>query len=59
MTRVPPFERRVNTVFQDYALFPHMSVEENVGYGLRVKGLSRRDRTTKAQEVLERVRLRT
>jgi putative spermidine/putrescine transport system ATP-binding protein len=44
-------------VFQDYALFPHMSVEENVEYGLRVKGLGRRERRTKAREVLERVRL--
>jgi len=34
VTRVPPFERDVNTVFQDYALFPHMTVEENVEYGL-------------------------
>jgi putative spermidine/putrescine transport system ATP-binding protein len=57
VTRVPPFERDVNTVFQDYALFPHMSVEENVEYGLRVKGISRRDRRIKVQEVLERVRL--
>jgi putative spermidine/putrescine transport system ATP-binding protein len=57
VTRVPPFERDVNTVFQDYALFPHMSVEENVEYGLRVKGLGRRDRRIKVQEVLERVRL--
>ena len=57
VTRVPPFERDVNTVFQDYALFPHMSVEENVEYGLRVKGLGRRERRTKAREVLERVRL--
>ena len=57
VTRVPPSERDVNTVFQDYALFPHMSVQENVEYGLRVKGISRRDRRVKAQEVLERVRL--
>jgi putative spermidine/putrescine transport system ATP-binding protein len=57
VTRVPPFERDVNTVFQDYALFPHMSVEENVEYGLRVKGLGRRERRIKVQEVLERVRL--
>jgi putative spermidine/putrescine transport system ATP-binding protein len=57
VTRVPPSERDVNTVFQDYALFPHMSVQENVEYGLRVKGVSRRDRRVKAQEVLERVRL--
>jgi putative spermidine/putrescine transport system ATP-binding protein len=57
VTRVPPFERDVNTVFQDYALFPHMSVQDNVEYGLRVKGISRRERRVKAQEVLERVRL--
>ncbi len=57
VTRVPPSERDVNTVFQDYALFPHMTVQENVEYGLRVKGVSRRERRDKAQEVLERVRL--
>src|SRR5207248_2176484 len=57
VTRVPPSERDVNTVFQDYALFPHMTVQENVEYGLRVKGVSRRNRRVKAQEVLERVRL--
>src|SRR5438128_10718531 len=57
VTRVPPFERDVNTVFQDYALFPHMSVQDNVEYGLRVKGMARRERRIKAQEVLDRVRL--
>jgi putative spermidine/putrescine transport system ATP-binding protein len=57
VTRVAPSERDVNTVFQDYALFPHMTVQDNVEYGLRVKGVARRDRRTKAQEVLERVRL--
>jgi putative spermidine/putrescine transport system ATP-binding protein len=57
VTRVPPSERDVNTVFQDYALFPHMSVQENVEYGLRVKGVPRRARRLRAKEVLERVRL--
>jgi putative spermidine/putrescine transport system ATP-binding protein len=57
VTRVPPSERDVNTVFQDYALFPHMTVQENVEYGLRVKGIGRRQRRLKAQDVLERVRL--
>jgi putative spermidine/putrescine transport system ATP-binding protein len=57
VTAVPPSERDVNTVFQDYALFPHMTVQENVEYGLRVKGVSRRERRVKAQEVLDRVRL--
>jgi len=57
VTRVQPSERDVNTVFQDYALFPHMTVQQNVEYGLRVKGVPRRERRIKAQEVLERVRL--
>src|SRR3954470_6476027 len=57
VTRVAPSQRAVNTVFQDYALFPHMSVAENVEYGLRVKGMGRRDRRTRALDVLERVRL--
>ncbi len=53
----PPYARDVNTVFQDYALFPHMTVAENVAYGLRVKGVPRAERTTRVDEVLERVRL--
>jgi putative spermidine/putrescine transport system ATP-binding protein len=57
VTTVAPAQRAVNTVFQDYALFPHMTVGENVEYGLRVKGMSRRDRHARASEVLERVRL--
>jgi len=57
VTHVAPAQRAVNTVFQDYALFPHMTVAENVEYGLRVKGVSRRERRERAQEVLERVRL--
>jgi putative spermidine/putrescine transport system ATP-binding protein len=57
VTRVAPAERDVNTVFQDYALFPHMTVQENVEYGLRVKGAGRRERRLRAQEVLDRVRL--
>ncbi|HEU5243512.1 MAG TPA: ABC transporter ATP-binding protein [Gaiellaceae bacterium] len=57
VTNVAPAQRAVNTVFQDYALFPHMTVAENVEYGLRVKGISRRDRRARAEEVLERVRL--
>ena len=57
MTRTPPYERPVNTVFQDYALFPHMTVGENVAYGLRVKGVARRERTRRADEALEIVRL--
>jgi len=57
VTRVAPAQRAVNTVFQDYALFPHMTVAENVEYGLRVKGMGRRDRRARAEAVLERVRL--
>jgi putative spermidine/putrescine transport system ATP-binding protein len=57
VTRVPPFDRDVNTVFQDYALFPHMSLEQNVAYGLRVKGVGRAERTRRAREALERVQL--
>src|SRR6476659_9285888 len=57
VTRKPPFERDVNTVFQDYALFPHMSVLQNVAYGLRVKGVGKGDRTRRAAEALASVRL--
>jgi putative spermidine/putrescine transport system ATP-binding protein len=57
VTHTPPFERDVNTVFQDYALFPHMTVGENVEYGLRVKGVSRGERRAKTEEALAIVRL--
>jgi putative spermidine/putrescine transport system ATP-binding protein len=57
VTRTAPSQRDVNTVFQDYALFPHMTVHENVEYGLRVKGVGRKERRARATEVLERVRL--
>jgi putative spermidine/putrescine transport system ATP-binding protein len=57
VTQEPPFARDVNTVFQDYALFPHMSVRENVEYGLRVKKVGRDERRTRAVEALETVRL--
>jgi putative spermidine/putrescine transport system ATP-binding protein len=52
-----PYERDVNTVFQDYALFPHMTVADNVGYGLRVKGVPRRERRKRVEAALEMVRL--
>jgi putative spermidine/putrescine transport system ATP-binding protein len=54
---LPPYERDVNTVFQDYALFPHMSVEENVEYGLKVKKVAREERRRRVAEALEMVRL--
>ena len=44
VTRVPPYFRNVNTVFQDYALFPHMTVAQNIEYGLRVRRVARADR---------------
>jgi len=54
---VPPYDRDVNTVFQDFALFPHMSVEENVAFGLMVKGVDRRERRKRVGEMLAMVRL--
>jgi len=57
MVGVPPWERDVNTVFQDYALFPHMDVAENVAYGLRVKRVPRAERDRRVAEALEMVRL--
>jgi putative spermidine/putrescine transport system ATP-binding protein len=57
VTHSPPYMRPVNTVFQDYALFPHMSVAENVAYGLRVKGVSKQERERRASGALEMVRL--
>ncbi len=57
VTKVPPFERNVNTVFQDYALFPHMTVGDNVGYSLRVRRVPRRERATRVAETLETMRL--
>jgi putative spermidine/putrescine transport system ATP-binding protein len=57
VTATPPYARDTNTVFQDYALFPHMSVADNIGYGLRVKGVSRQAREKRVQRALEMVRL--
>ncbi|HYX89372.1 MAG TPA: ATP-binding cassette domain-containing protein, partial [Gaiellaceae bacterium] len=57
VTDEPPYARDVNTVFQDYALFPHMSVAENVAYGLRVRGVPRRERRARVEDVLRRMRL--
>ncbi len=54
---LPPYERDVNTVFQDYALFPHMNVRDNVAYGLKVKGIARTERLTRAEEALAMVAL--
>jgi putative spermidine/putrescine transport system ATP-binding protein len=57
VSRLPPYDRPVNTVFQDYALFPHMSVQENVEYGLMVKKIRKGDRRSRAAEALAMVRL--
>ena len=57
VTNRAPYERDVNTVFQDYALFPHMTVAENVGYGLRVKHVPRAERKRRVDEILKVVRL--
>jgi putative spermidine/putrescine transport system ATP-binding protein len=57
VTDVAPFDRATNTVFQDYALFPHMTVEHNVGYGLMVKKVAKADRRDRVAEALRTVRL--
>ncbi len=57
VTRVPPYARNVNTVFQDYALFPHMTVAENIEYALRVRRMPKPERQERASQALEMVRL--
>lgn len=57
VAQLPPYERDVNTVFQDYALFPHMDVISNIEYGLRVKGVDKSERRTRSLVALEQVRL--
>ena len=57
VSSMPPYERNVNTVFQDYALFPHMTVLENVAYGPRVRGVGKPQREQHAREMLELVQL--
>lgn len=54
---IPPFHRPVNTVFQDYALFPHMTILQNIMFGLKMEGVSKNDAKTRAMEALELVRL--
>ncbi len=57
VTAVPPFDRDVNTVFQDYALFPHMTVRDNVGYGLLVRKVPKNERVARVTDALRMVRL--
>jgi putative spermidine/putrescine transport system ATP-binding protein len=54
---VPPYRRNVNTVFQDYALFPHLNVLDNVAYGLMVKGVGKAERQREAEAALELIKL--
>ena len=57
VTSMPPHLRQTNTVFQDYALFPHMSVAQNIGYGLRIKGVATAERKQRVDRALDMVRL--
>lgn len=57
VTDIPPFKRNVNTVFQDYALFPHMNVEENVCYSLKIKKIPKIEQESQVQEILSIVKL--
>ncbi len=57
VTELPAYQRQVNTVFQDYALFPHMTVAQNVGYGLRVAGIAKKDIGRQVSEALSMVDL--
>jgi spermidine/putrescine ABC transporter ATP-binding subunit len=57
LDNLPPYRRRVNTVFQHYALFPHLTVEQNVGYGLRIAGLPKDEIATRVKEALDMVKM--
>lgn len=57
VSQLPPYDRDVNTVFQDYALFPHMDVISNIEYGLKVKGIAKQECRARAIEALKQVRL--
>src|ERR1700687_4295214 len=57
LAREPPYRRRVNTVFQSYALFPHLTVEQNVGYGLRVAKRPAAERAQRVGEALDKVKM--
>ena len=57
ITNLPPYKRDVNMVFQNYALFPHMTAEENIGFGLRMKGVGREEAAKRTQKLLKLIRL--
>lgn len=57
VSNLPPYDRPVNTVFQDYALFPHMTVDENIGYGLKIKKVNKEERVKQVDEMLDLVQL--
>jgi|TARA_B100001179_G_scaffold211280_1_gene178416 putative spermidine/putrescine transport system ATP-binding protein len=57
VSNVPPYKRKVNTVFQDYALFPHMSVGQNIGYSLKIRNISKTEQQQQVKEILEIVKL--
>jgi putative spermidine/putrescine transport system ATP-binding protein len=57
VSSLPPYERPVNTVFQDYALFPHMTVGDNIGYGLMIRKVPAPERIKRVEEMLNLVRL--
>jgi len=57
VSNLPPYERNVNTVFQDYALFPHMTVADNIAYGLMVKNVAKPERMKRVEEMLDLVQL--
>src|SRR2546422_3927378 len=57
LDNLPPYRRRVNTVFQHYALFPHLTVAENVGYGLKIARLPGQEVATRVEQALEMVKM--
>src|SRR5512141_2595622 len=57
VSNLPPYERPVNTVFQDYALFPHMTIDENIAYGLMIRRVPKEERVRRVDEMLDLVRL--
>ena len=57
LDNLPPYRRRVNTVFQHYALFPHLTVAENVGYGLKIAGLPKQEVATRVEQALDMVKM--